>query len=155
MTRTDFRALVVKCDPKANEAVAVELGWRYANAAVGVRCRGHWLRRDEVTLSIGLNRKSSPSPYATCSDSDPRSWPLFGEMWEKLVTSLPTDTYFDLTQIPHVTSDMVPGWRVHASHSGAGIDSNVIVTFQGGWCENRCAACAEALLAARGKFEKE
>ena len=140
MTRTDFRALVAKGDEEANDLVREALGWKKAiHQPSGF---AYWIRFTDggCTCEVGM------PPFATCPDSDPRSWALFGKMWDALVPERDTYERWPLQMMRERCGDIYISFD-----SGRSIEKRFIQTH----AANRCAAIAEALLAALGKFDKE
>lgn len=142
MTRIEFRALVAAGDRRADEAVAEALGWKRMRKplAKALTWRG--------PLKHPLRHAPRPPPFATCPDDDPQSWPLFGEMFDALPHRMKNHRW-DYWRWGNTTVD------VGFCHAVCGYPANpdqpqVYVRAQA-----RCAAAAEALLEALGKFEEE
>jgi hypothetical protein len=163
MTRTRFRELVAAGDSRADDFMMSQFGWEF------VRANSHWLgsggpwtaedcwfrKTAEPTQSDDDEWYEMAWPdelprYATQPDGAPgseearRSWALFGEMWERLME---LRTQHASGYWGYYSEDVLrrnPVRHRISSTLGVRVDA-----------PTRCAAAAEALLAARRKFEEE
>ena len=145
MTRQAFIEAALAGKREADEFVAGCMGWEHRPAVKHRNPEGYW-RDDFPYQEENCTICRTPPPYATCPDSDPRSWALFGEMWDKL---------------PRTKPGIALGlnWEVHdlASPTGFYTDRWMVTCYGGDpryWhhAPTRCLAVAVALLEAMGTF---